>query len=137
MSVTSAELSTALHLPLVAVAELRSKNVLADRAIGSLAEFNIRISITAVGDLLIPKSDRRIAAVLLRITDVLQGAVPSDPAGFVLTQAQLAQMANVSRHLVNQTLGWFERQGWVRVSYNRIAIVDAESLSKFVAKGEQ
>jgi CRP-like cAMP-binding protein len=136
LSFSAAEPSTVLHLPLGAISELRANDVGFERALGSLAEFNIRVPITAVADLLIAKSDRRVAAVLLRVTDVLNRALPTDPCGFVLTQNQLAEMSNVSRSTVNLVIGNFEAKGWVQVSYSRIAIKAPGRLSKFVETGQ-
>ena len=40
-------------------------------------------------------------------------------------------MANVLRALVNRTLAQFEAEGWVRLGYNRVAILDPEALAAF------
>ena len=92
-------------------------------------------AIRVISDLLIPKAPRRVAAVLLRATGY--GEVEAGHAdGFVLTQAQLAQMANCSRHVVNRTFVQFEHEGWIAARYNRVRIVDEKALTDFAYAAE-
>lgn len=88
-----------------------------------------------ISELLIPKAPRRVAAVLLRATGY--GEVKAEHAdGFVLTQAQLAQMANCSRHVVNRTFVQFEHKGWIAARYNRVRIVNEKALTDFACAAE-
>lgn len=135
MTFAAAEPSTAIYLPLAAIRSLQADNPAYTRAFASLAEHNIRQPIQALADLLIPRSSQRIAAVLLRITTVLDPKVPQPQDGYVLTQSDLGQMANVSRQVTNATLRRFEAQGWLTTTYNRIKIHDAGSLEQFVKTG--
>ena len=66
------------------------------------------------------------------------GEVEAEHAdGFVLTQAQLAQMANCSRHVVNRTFSKLEHEGWIAARYNRVRILNEKALSDFAyAVGE-
>lgn len=74
---------------------------------------------------------RRIVAVLLRVTGVL-GAIPADrPGGVLLTQHDLGEMANASRHHVNRVLGMLAREGWIATRYNRIRLLDVPALKRF------
>jgi CRP-like cAMP-binding protein len=81
-------------------------------------------------DLLIRDSGRRLAAVLLRVTAM--GAVPPiDVDGYAITQADLGEMANISRHQVNRIIGILQRVGLVEVGYNRVRLIDIEGLMAF------
>ena len=122
------EPSILLHVALATIDKLTAADPLAGRSIRAIAEFTMQIAYTVVSDLLIPRSDRRIAAILLRVGAVHDGVTPVGRTGFVLKQTQLAEMANVSRHLVNQTLTKFEARGWIVVSYNRLKITDPDAL---------
>jgi CRP/FNR family cyclic AMP-dependent transcriptional regulator len=132
----AAEPSTAIYLPLAAIRKLQADDPAYTRAFASLAEHNIRQPIQALADLLIPRSSQRIAAVLLRVTGALDHAEPYPPDGFVLTQSDLAQMANVSRQVTNATLRRFEANGWLSTTYNRLLIHDASRLEQFVKTGD-
>ncbi len=82
-------------------------------------------------DLLISDGARRITAVLLRVTGVLDGIPPDQPGGFLLTQHDLGEMANASRHHVNRVLGMLAREGWIATSYNHIRLLDVPALKRF------
>jgi CRP-like cAMP-binding protein len=129
----ASEAAWALHVPLPALDELARTLPDASRAIGAVAEFAMDVAIQTVSDLLIRPAEGRIAATLLRVTAAGEGALPDDPAGFRLTQAELGEMANASRAVVNRTLGAFERRGWIRSGYQRIAVMDAAALAAFVS----
>jgi CRP-like cAMP-binding protein len=131
LSFRAAEPSLTLHVPLAALEDLSSTMPAAPRAIGAITDDSVRIAAEIVSDLLIREPDRRIAATLLRATGASDGAVPDAAAGFRLTQSELGEMANASRHLVNRTLGAFAARGWVTVGYGRIAVQDATALAAF------
>ncbi len=98
--------------------------------VGQLAEIGNRLGAWIVRDLLTPDAGRRLAAVLVRVLGM--GEVPpGDPQGFWLTQAQLGEMANLSRHHVGRKLALFEAQGWIACGYNRIRLLDATGLAAF------
>lgn len=128
------EPSTAFFVPLAALNEIVARNVEFMRSFGAMLEFGDDDAISIVSDLLIRRSDQRIAATLLRVTGAEEGIKPPDPEGYFLTQAELAEMANVSRDVMNRTLARFKAAGWVSLTYNRIAIVDATALSDFIAE---
>lgn len=120
LAFAAAEPSAAVYLPLAAIRKLQADDPAYSRAFASLAEHNIRQPIQALCDLLIPRASQRIAAVLLRVTAALDPMVPHPPDGFVLTQSDLAQMANTSRQVANTMLRKFETNGWISTTYNRI-----------------
>lgn len=98
--------------------------------VGQLAEIGNRLGSWIARDLLTPDAGRRLAAVLFRVLGAGE-VVPEDPEGFRLTQQQLGEMANLSRHHVGRKLAAFEARGWIGCGYNRIRLMDAEGLSAF------
>jgi CRP-like cAMP-binding protein len=123
----------ALHVPLAALDALARGNPEGARAFGVLVNANMAVMTAAVSDLLIPRPDRRIAAVLLRVA----GVSAVGPAAPHLSQADLAEMANASRQLVNRTLAGFVARGWVAQHYRRIAIRDPAALAAFANAADE
>lgn len=104
--------------------------------IGALAMYGHDVSNRVAAELLIPFSARRVAAVILRIAAPPAEEAQVSPQGVRVTQAQLAEMANVSRNLANTALGELRAAGWVEARYNRIAVRDAAALAAY-AYGEE
>ncbi|WP_237213491.1 Crp/Fnr family transcriptional regulator [Falsiroseomonas oryziterrae] len=129
------EPSWTLHVPESAVEEIVRSCADAARAVAGIAEASLQIAFGVIADLLIPDADRRIAAILLRVCGAGAESPRTAPAGCRLTQAELGEMANASRGLVNRTLRSFETEGWVRLGYNRIAVTDIAALTAFVNAG--
>tara|TARA_R110002110_G_scaffold179197_19_gene384662 strand:+ start:2007 stop:2723 length:717 start_codon:yes stop_codon:yes gene_type:complete len=127
------EPSAAFFLPLAALDEIGSRNTDFMRRVCTMLAVAVDEAIATTVDLLIRRSDMRIAAILLRVTGVEDGIGPSEPEGYILTQTELAEMANVSRDVVNRTLARFKAQGWVALTYNRIAVRDPAALSGFAS----
>jgi CRP-like cAMP-binding protein len=65
---TANEASLVLNVPLGELERLRDTFPTAGRAFGQLAMWSDAISLTIISDLLIANTDRRVAAVLLRVT---------------------------------------------------------------------
>lgn len=128
LAFTAIEPTTLLQVPLAALRALTAPD--AQRRLGEMAEMGADTAVNGVCDLLIGAAERRIAAVLLRVTGFGEMA-PENPEGFLLTQGRLGEMANVSRHHVNRTIGQFADWGWVSKRYNRLLILNAEALGRF------
>lgn len=126
------EPSATVYVPAAALEELARILPDAPRAIAAIADASLQIAVRALAELLIGDAGRRIAATLLRVTSCLETWPRVDPAGYRLTQAELGEMANASRGLANRTLRRFEAKGWVRLGYNRIAVLDPRALARFV-----
>lgn len=133
MGFVAAEPSVAFHIPLGPLAELASSNIEASRSLASLSEFSMDIAVATTTDLLIGRSDKRIASVLLRVTGAGEFKSSAPPQPFRLTQHELGEMANASRDLVNRTLRSFERKGWLTLGYNQVTVVDQAALERFVS----
>jgi CRP/FNR family cyclic AMP-dependent transcriptional regulator len=124
-----------LHVPLAPLDALVQADPVAARCIGNMADGGSILAIRIISDLLIPDAAQRIAAVLLRVTGAEDGIEPSHPDGFLMTQAELGEMANVSRPHVNRVLGELAAKGWVNRHYQRIRISDVGALKSFAASG--
>lgn len=106
------------------------------RWLGLQSERAAQVAIRAVSDLLIPDSERRLVAVLLRVTGVEDGISPADSDGFRLSQSEIAEMAGFSRNHANRILQRLQLRGLVELRYQRLAIPDPERLAA-LARGER
>lgn len=134
------EPSSVLYLSLARIDEICRRLPQGQLGFATLTEYNSVISYRVISELLIRRSDQRIAAVLLRLLDQNDSAADPDTdagAGLPLTQADLAEMANVSRHTANAVLGQFEHRGWVRLGYGRIALLDEAGLRDLLAADDR
>lgn len=127
--------SELLYVPLAPLEALVKVDPVAARSIGSMADGGSILATRIISDLLIPDAGQRIAAVLLRVTAAEDGVESHHPDGFLMTQAELGELANVSRPHVNQVLGDLERKGWIAKHYQRLRIVNVEALKGFAASG--
>lgn len=126
----AAEASILLQVPLSKLRPMMQEDPLFALRIGQMADIGVRI-LTQIGrDLLMPDSSRRLAAVLLRVT-AMGEVPPADASGYVLTQRELGEMANLSRGSVNAALRRFQASGWVEMDYNRIRLLDVAGLKAF------
>jgi len=131
LSFVALEPSTLVHIPLVALRRLTADNADTSRRIADVSEHGLELAIWGLSDLLIARADRRIAAVLLRVTADDYNLPGDDGCGFLLSQALLGEMANTSRNSVSLALGEFRNAGWISGSYNRIRLTDIEALRRF------
>ncbi|MGY9047466.1 MAG: Crp/Fnr family transcriptional regulator [Rhodobacterales bacterium] len=132
LSFRALEPSRVLSLSLQAVDRIRRRLPNAQREFMSLTEYNQETMSRTVSDLLIRRSDLRIASVLLRILDdrSASGKQTQRTRG-QMTQTELSEMANVSRHTANSVLKRFEAEGWVEIGYSWIDLRDADALRTF------
>jgi CRP-like cAMP-binding protein len=98
--------------------------------LAQMADASTETVVWVARDLLIRDSARRLAAVLLRVT-AMGEVPPGDGGGYALTQAELGEMANISRHHVNRILATMRRDGWIEARYNRIRLLDVAALKAF------
>ena len=99
------------------------------RAIGALAIIGHEVASRVAAELLIPSSSRRIAAIIMRIAAPESGEARVDAKGILVTQAQLAEMANVSRNVANGVLCRLRDAGWIETSYGRVTVRDSAALA--------
>jgi CRP/FNR family transcriptional regulator, cyclic AMP receptor protein len=126
----AAEPTTLLHVPLEALRQQMREDADFAVRLAQMADVSTATVIWMARDLLIPDSARRLAAVLLRVT-AMGGVEATDTDGYVMSQTELGEMANVSRNQVNRVLGALRRAGLIAVGYNRIRLLDVEGLKAF------
>ena len=130
LSVVAMESSELLQIPRVLINQLEAEGLGIQARLAQLLWAGQKTAFGVITELLIPEAPRRVAAVLFRATGY--GELDAGHAdGFALTQTQLAQMANCSRHMVNRTLSRLEQSGWIAVRYNRVRVLDAKALTAF------
>jgi CRP-like cAMP-binding protein len=139
------EPSTVLYVPLGEFERLRAEFPSARHGFGQLAMRGEDTYLAICTDLLIANTDRRLAAVLLRVTGAdspdRQRDLPVDPLadpwfdpkGVPLTQALLAELANASPHTVARFVDRAVQAGWIDWKYGRVRILDFERLAAFAA----
>lgn len=140
------ESSQVLYLGLGELEMLRATFPVAGRAFWQLAMSGDAANVAAISDLLIANTDRRLAAVLLRVTgaetqdrpkdlpiDPMQADPWAGPNGVPLTQAMLGEMANASSQTVARFVDRAVKAGWIVWTYGRVRILDVEQLSAFAA----
>lgn len=133
MTFSLIEPSLLFHLPLSNAQEIAGRSPLHQRALLSATEYGMDVATRVIGTLLIRNTDRRIAATLLRIAPL--DDEPHGACEIQLTQAQLGEIANADRQVVNRALKQFEAEGWLTVSYGRISIIDASAMQDYVKSG--
>jgi CRP-like cAMP-binding protein len=125
------EPSQLVYLPLARIEAMIAEDPLTARMFAALAEFNAWLSVALACELGIANASRRVAAVLMRATGAHFGLSPPHPEGFLLTQHEIAEMANVSRLHTNRILAQFGNQGWITAGYGRVKVCDPAALSSF------
>jgi CRP-like cAMP-binding protein len=135
LSFAATEPSLLLHVALAELDRIMAEDPLHARSVGMIADFGAAMAISAMADLLVRRADRRVAAALLRATCGRDLAAPEPDVDYQLTQAQLGEMANASRDLVNRTLTRLAEAEMIAVGYGRIAIRDPARIAAFV-RGE-
>lgn len=97
-----------------------------DDQLAQLAQMMSNYSNLIVAELLIPETDRRIVAVLLRLCEGTSGEF-----SFRLSQAELGEMSNASRDTVNKLVKRLEQCGLLTTRYGRIVVADYEGLARW------
>lgn len=120
-----------LHLSRAAISRLRDMGQEYQRALSLLPQYGEAVLLSIVSDLLIPDSDRRLAAVVLRVTEAWRedGSLPSEP--LPLTQELLGQLANASRQTVGRFVKKVSKEGLIEWRYGKITVLDAGRLEDF------
>ncbi|WP_373504700.1 Crp/Fnr family transcriptional regulator [Aestuariivirga sp.] len=99
-----------------------------------LAEYGDTSAMVA-SDLLIRQSDRRLAATILRFAG-LRGLSSGlmEPVRLPITQAELAEAANLSRNATGTILRKLAAKGYLEIDYRGVVVHDPAGLQKFVAE---
>lgn len=129
------EPSVSAYVPYASLQKLTTERPEVRLRLAALSERNFTFAISTIGDLMIPSSERRIAAVLSRISRPATGS-QKQPHPIRLSQSLLGQMANASRDRVNAALSKFAKKGWITVSFKLIEVTDLAALEDYAA-GQQ
>lgn len=124
-----------MQVPLPALEEIAAKSFAHQRAILSIGEYGMDVAILTIENLLIQNHARRIAGTLIRVIPDPDQAVRGEALEINLSQTQIGEMASVGRQVVNRELQRMAARGWLRVSYNRVSIIDRDALAAFVDGG--
>jgi|APEBP8051073178_1049388.scaffolds.fasta_scaffold00042_207 CRP-like cAMP-binding protein len=135
LGATAIEPSVLVQIPLTALDRLVARDPALSRPIGAISDYTQDVTIACVADLLITDTERRLAAVLLRVTGADQGIEPENPQGVPLTQSLLADLACMSRHSVHRALAIFGEKGWITWGYGHVRVKAVGALSQF-AQGQ-
>ena len=98
------------------------------RLFGTLAFENLAVAAGIITDLQLRRSEARLAAVLLRAAGRTVLTPQRKLLPVRLSQAELGEMANVSRQLVNATLRRWQAAGWIDLRYGEVVITSREQL---------
>jgi CRP-like cAMP-binding protein len=71
----------------------------------------------------------RLAKRLVRLAEE-HGTRDDDQIAIDISQAELSQFLGISRQLVNQYLGHWSEQGWVKLGRGKIVILDIDSMHR-------
>lgn len=124
MAFSVIEESWLFSLPLPRVQAIARLSLAHQRAVMSMSEYGMDLAMTALGVLLLRAADKRVAATLLRMAP--------DDQPVRLTQAQLGEMVNADRQVVNRVLKALAARGWLAVGYGQITVTDRAALAGFL-----
>jgi CRP-like cAMP-binding protein len=117
--------------------QIAARMPLAWRWLGVLAVEHLRLSLTAMDDLMIRNPTERAVAVLLRLAGHRGGFRDCAPTVEVdVSQESLAVMANLSRSTVGGILRSLEKANLLEVRYRLIRLLDPELLAQFLAEDD-
>jgi CRP/FNR family cyclic AMP-dependent transcriptional regulator len=123
------------YVPLPALRTLLSERPEWWQHIGQLALITIDIIGSGFADLMIRDSGRRCAAVMLRLCECRFTDATDISREVMVTQEEIAAMANLSRSTVNIILRRFAKQRLIELRYRSIVVVETKRLRK-LANGE-
>lgn len=124
LTFTAKEHSVLLCLDPAALDRMRARFPdLSDR-LGQLAQMQANYLVDIMSELLIPQTELRIAAVLLRLTGWTDCG-----HSLPLNQTELAEMANASRASVAKVVKELKAGGLLATNYARIEIRDPDALA--------
>ena len=88
-----------------------------------------------VADLLLRDPVKRTAALLLRLSGMRSLVFPAkSPSPIYLSQEKVGSLVNLSRNSIIPVLQEFERNGYVKVSYGSIEVLDVAGLMGTIGK---
>ena len=135
MSFQAVEPSEALAVSLADVHAVGARFPELYRQIGAMSERIVQVTAARiVGDLLISSGQRRLAAVLVRLSGVWEGRPPSP---IPLSQQAIGQMSNLSRDRVNRFLQELVGAGCIELRYGSVVVTDPTVLEEIAQHGAE
>jgi len=135
LSFSLIEPSWLLHLPLAGIQGIASRSPAHQRQLLSISEYGMDVAARVIDTLMVRNIDRRIAATILRNVRPRDERQYSGLPDLRITQAQLGDMANADRQVVNRALKRMEEKGWLKVTYGGIDVTDLPGLQAYVRSG--
>lgn len=126
------EPSSVMYVPLACLNRMATAQGESGQQLMTLVAYNSGVVTRAMADLLIRRADQRLAAVLLRVSGALPEGGHARQAECAISQSEIAEMANVSRHTANAVLQKFQKENWVEIGYRIIRIRDVPALSQYL-----
>jgi CRP/FNR family cyclic AMP-dependent transcriptional regulator len=121
--------STVFHLPLRAIREIVHLDPSAWQFFAFVMIGHLETALGAADDLLIRDHTKRFVAVLLRVSGCRKTTPPdAAPDEIVVSQHDLAAMANMARTTANAVLRGLDRSGYVELSYRSVRILAPDAL---------
>lgn len=135
MSFRAMEETKLVLAPLSDLRSLLAIDLRFTRMVGELTEAAAQLGMQIACELLIKDAPRRVAATLLRVTAVREGARPNSELGFRISQFNISEMSALSRLHTNRILQQLQALDYIEISYGHIKIVSPEGLADFVLRG--
>ena len=117
-----------LHLPFADIRRLLAANPGWWEHFGRLMLENSMVFATVAVDLLLTPPERRVAAILLHQAGCRTSG--TRPSPIHLSQAEIGEMATLSRHPVRRILHDFEARGWIEHGYRCIHVRAPEPMRR-------
>lgn len=125
-----------LYLPATALEFVSKASPEMWRALGHLAAEHVSLAVAGLDDLTIRSPSLRIVAVILRLCSARLASNVAEPVTELdVTQAEIAQMSNLSRSVVGQRLDVFEHEGLIDRNYGRLVVRDVNGLRRMLGIG--
>lgn len=131
VGVTARSDVTALHLSLRAIKEMTNDDPTMWRSIALNALLSFDLAVRALHDARLPDAHVKVSTILLRLAghrspDLAVGA----PRTIEITQTELADIAGLSRNVINRVLRELSKKALVTVGYGFIELPDPELLTR-------
>lgn len=125
--------SVILFVPYQALRQMLDTNPSWWEHFGTLAHMHVKNHGQLAGDLMLPDTRARMAAILLHQAGVRNEG--ESAVTLVVTQEELGHISNMSRQPSGRLLRDFDAEGLIGIGYRRITVLQPEALRR-VASGE-
>ena len=125
-----------MHIPLPRMLDLLARNPDGWRCLALITLEHADTAVAAGNDLLLRNPEHRIAAVLLRLTGSRACTPPREllPLRATISHEEIAMLANVARNTAGAILKRFSSEGYVKLGYRVVEVVQPERLRGLLAE---